>query len=43
MRLREPLYGIRIAQMHFVMHFSLFLAMIFVALKFTKDDFELDI
>ena len=43
MRLREPLYGIRIAQMHFVIHFSLFLAMIFVMLKFDSDDFTTDI
>ena len=30
MRLREPMYGMRIATMHLVMHFSLLINMILI-------------
>ena len=33
MRLKEPLYGIKIAQMHFLSHFSLLLVMIILEIE----------
>ena len=42
MRLKEPLYGIRIAQMHWLVHLTLFITQCFVLVKFNKLDFEPD-
>ena len=33
MRLKEPLYGVRVAGMHFVFHLGLVVTMIFTKLK----------
>ena len=40
MRLKEPLYGIRIAQMHWLIHLTLFATMCYVVAKFSAADFE---
>ena len=43
MRLKEPLYGLRIGALHYMMHFSMFLTMIYLYAKFTAVDYQKDI
>ena len=38
MRLKEPLYGLHIAQMHFVIHLSLAICMIYMHTKLPQKD-----
>lgn len=42
MRLKEPLYGIRVAQLHWAMHLSMAIAMIFIESNFQKADYTND-
>ena len=44
MRLKEPLYGIRIGQMHYLMHFTMFCTMIYLmSAEFSLDDYKKDV
>ena len=43
MRLKEPLYGLRVAQLHYVMHIAMALTMIWLESQFTSDDYRNDI
>ena len=44
MRLKEPLYGLRVAKLHWVIHLSLAVAMIYMESQFTQEggDYVLD-
>jgi hypothetical protein len=39
MRLKEPLYGIRIAQMHYLSHLSLLFMMLILEYEIANNDF----
>lgn len=43
MRLKEPLYGLRVAQLHFVMHVSMALTMIWLEAQFGPADYRNDV
>ena len=43
MRLKEPLYGLRVAQLHFIMHVSMALTMIWLEAQFTPADYRNDV
>ena len=43
MRLKEPLYGLRVAQLHWVMHLAMAITMIILEAQFQPEDYANDL